>query len=295
MDLTQTKTDFSKHYLVFGHGLRIVNKTNPEKIDTNFPLGPSYRVITLHKPGETIYSKLVKIITNQIEKKSNALNDLFLIKCPIARSHAKVALENAFIRDYFIDTLKSHPDQLPIALADILYEDHEDPEILKITTIPELNKYLDTVNYPEIKSQLNFEIRTYRPGDLCPKLLIDFKISPSLSSLKGGVYNTKDFSNFNYDKFHEAYALSQISRDTEDMEIPLVRDFNIEKQYVFDESDTLSGQYDSFFERIKYTVPTGLIIVLSCGTYSAKPNGMVRRASIERQNAPYRKYLIKYD
>lgn len=286
--------NFNNHYLVFGHGLRLINKTNTKQINTNFQLGQNYRVITLHKPGEIIYGNLVKIITNQIEKKSTALNDLFLIKCPIARSSVKNLLENSFIRDYFIDIYYSQPDKLSSALTDIFYETTES---LDIKSINDLNKYLDLVDYSELKSELNFEIRTYRPGDLCPKLLFDFKIQKSLGSLKGGIYNVNKFSGFNYDMYDELEVLESLNSNTNSVSNKINSDinFNINKQYVFDESDTITDQYESFFKQIKQNIPSGLLIVLSCGTYSSKPTQLIRKESLDRQNAPYRKYFIKYN
>ena len=95
-----SEPNFNDHYLVFGHGLRLVNDSEDGKnIDTNFTLDPNYRVVTLHTPGKDIYNKLVKIITNQIKKKSEFINQLFYIRCPIARGNAKKTLEDSFIKD----------------------------------------------------------------------------------------------------------------------------------------------------------------------------------------------------
>jgi len=283
-----SEPNLSNHYLVFGHGLRLINKGT----DSNFPLDPNYRIITLHKPGEEIYNKLVKIITNSIEKKSSALGDLFLIKCPIARGKFKNNLENSFIRDYFVNIFLTHPEQLPSALDDILFVD---PETVNFNTIDELNKYLDTLDYSDIKSQLNFEIRTYRPSDLCPKLLLDFNVQKSLSNLKGGVYKVSKFNGFNYREYDELQELGEISQSVSSEKIIPDVELSDKYQYVFDDVDGKLGLGTPFFDAIKSKIPSGLLIVLSCGKYSAKPNGLVRQASIEQQNAPYRKYYIKYN
>jgi len=288
-----SESNFNNHYLLFGHGLRIVNIKDDKNIDSSFPLGPDYRVVTLHKPDGTIYNKLVKIITNQIEKKSKFINELFLIKCPIARARAKTELENSFIRDYFINIFNSDPEKLPLALDDILFED---PNSINIKSLQELTKYLDSLNYSDIKSQLNFEIRTYRPGDLCPKLLLDFQIQKKLGNLNGGLYEVSAFRNFDYDNYNENQSLASVSpNDIGVNQIQSIVNFDNKNAYVFDDADVELGKGLSFFQTINDKVSSGLIIVLSCGKYSAKPNPFVRKASLDRQNAPYRKYFIKYN
>lgn len=293
MTSSSSEPNFNNNYLVFGHGARLVNKKDGMNIDSNFPLDSNYRIVTLHMPGEQIYNKLVKIITNQISKKAQFINNLFLIQCPIARGKAKKELENMFIRDYFIDMFKTNPEKLPVAMADILYED---PESINIRTLDDLTKILDNLTYDDIKDDLNLEIRTYRPGDLCPKLLIDFNSPKSLGNLKGGIYKVEDFSNFNLDDYNEIQDLMSGSTSIESQQLKSVVKFNNSLKYVLDDADSLLGRGESFFTKINSRVPSGLLIILSCGSYSSKPHPYVRQASFERQNnTPYRKYYIKYD
>jgi hypothetical protein len=289
-----SEPNFNDHYLVFGHGLRLVNDSENEKnIDSNFPLDPNYRVVTLHTPGKEIFNKLVKIITNQIEKKSEFISQLFSIKCPIARGSAKKNLEDSFIKDYVIDIFKETPDKLPDILEELLYED---PSTINFKTLDELKQYLSLLDYTEIKSNLNFEIRTYRPGELCPKLLIDFKVQKRLGYLKGGLYKVSEFKNFNYDVYDEMQGLATIgSPGVESTQLKSFVTFDESLKYVFDGADARLGRGTSFFKTIRPPVSTGLLIVLSCGTYSDKPHPYVRKASFDRQNAPYRKYYIKYN
>lgn len=286
-----SEPNFNNHYLVFGHGLRLVNKL--ENIDSNFPLDPNYRVVTLHIPGKDIFNKLVKIITNQIEKKSEFINQLFYIRCPIARGNAKKALEDSFIKDYVIDIFNQTPDKLPDVLEEYFYED---PSTIDIKTLDELKQYLSLLDYTDIKSSLNFEIRTYRPGDLCPKLLIDFKVQKSFGYLKGGLYKVSEFKDFNYDSFDNIKGLAALGSPGVESEQPKsVVTFDEDINYVFDGADARLGRGTSFFKTIRPPVSTGLLIVLSCGTYSDRPHPYVRKASNDRQNAPYRKYYIKYN
>jgi hypothetical protein len=282
--------------LIFGHGLRLVNEVDGKNIDSNFTLDPNYRVVTLHIPGKEIFNKLVKIVTNQIAKKSEFINQLFYIKCPIARAHAKKSIENSFIKDYIIDIFKQTPYKLPETLEEFFYED---PNTVNITTLGELNQYLDNpinLDYTDIKSGLNFEIRTYRPGNLCPKLLLDFKMQKKFGNLKGGIYPVTEFKDFDYDKYDEIQELSSMgSPGVESNVIQSAVPFSSDEQYVFDSADEKLGRGIDFFETIRPVVPTGLLIVLCCGIYSDRPQPLVRKASIDRQNAYYKKYKIKYE
>jgi len=288
-----SEPNFNNHYLVFGHGLRLINERDIQSVDSNFTLDPNYRVVTLHTPGKDIYNKLVKIITSQIEKKSESINQLFYIKCPIARGTAKKALEDSFIKDYVIDIFKETPDKLPYVLDDIF---NEDPSLINIKTLDELNKYLSDLDYTYIKSTLNFEIRTYRPSELCPKLLIDFKIQKSMSNLKGGMYNISEFKNFNYDAYDDMQEFASLgSPGVESTQLNLAVTFDTGVKYVFDDADAQLGRGTSFFKTIRQPVSSGLLIVLSCGAFNDRPNPYVRKASFDRQNAHYRKYYIKYN
>jgi len=285
--------NFNNQYLVFGHGLRLIDTKDSNKIDKHFPLDINYRVVTLHIPGEQIFNNLVKIITNQISKKAVFINNLFDISCPISRHQVKVSLENLFIKDYFIEIYKKSPDKFAVALQEIIFED---PENIDIKNLQELNTYLDDLDYTEIKSNLNFEIRTYRSGDLCPKLLLDFTIQKKLSSLKGGIYNINQFNNFDYDEYdmeQNLVSMGTVGIDTSEIK-PIVN-FNIYKKYVFDELDSILGLGDPFFKQIKSQVPSGLLIILSCGTYNKKINSRMRQLSINSQDTIYRKYLIDYN
>lgn len=313
--------DFSKHYIVYGHGARDI-KSNNRDVTSNFTLNSNYRIVTLHAPGKEIYKPLVKIVLNKIAKKSVMINDLFLINCPIARKICKERFENELIKEYFIEKFKRYPEKtneelneinnsviklLDYEINDELYEpESTEPErfidfddltnnSINIRTIEELNEYLE-VNFEQIKKKLNFEIRLYRPGDLCPKLRLDFKIYHSLSLLKGGIFNINTFDNFNL----EDYELEYIR--TKKQTINSLVNFNNKYQYVFDNAD-ISDSKLSFFDTIRETIPTGTLVILSCGSYDGIDNTkltsdkikLVRTNSDIRQNTTFRKYYIKYD
>lgn len=289
MTLSSIKIEpnFNKHYLLFGHNLTFTKIT----ADTHFPLDPHYRIVTLHAPEETIQNKLIKIVTNQINAKSPFINNLFIIKCPIARGNIKRELENSFIKGYFTDIYLKTPDKLPEALEDILYVD---PLTVNIHTLTELNTYLETLNYDKIKRDLNFEIRIYRPGDQCPKLLIDFDITNNQSKLKGNIYDVNTFKNFNLDEYELLQDQKKITNDTTH-DLTSCVNFKLNKKYFFDETDVkLHKNSEGFFNTINPIIPTGLIIVLSSGAYYDKTNFISRNSLNERQNAYYKKYAIEY-
>ena len=126
---------------------------------------------------------------------------------------------------------------------------------------------------------------------------LDFNIYNSLSLLKGGVFNINTFDNFNL----EDYELEYIR--TKKQTIKSLVNFNNSNQYVFDNADITDGKL-SFFDTIREIIPTGTLVVLSCGSYTNGTNNnevpddkkkLVRTHSDIRQNATYRKYTIKYD
>lgn len=314
-----TEIDFNKHYVVYGHGARDIIRSSKTVITSNFTLGQNYRIVTLHMPGKQIFKQLVKIILDKISTKSSMINDLFLINCPIARKICRERLENELITEYFSDQFTRYPEKTNKELNEIKntisndYESDDESDektdieiervinldnldLINIKTTDELNTYLQT-NLNQIKKNLNFEIRLYRPGDLCPKLRMDFRIFHSLSLLKGGIFNINLFDSFDL----ENYELTVI-RDKKQSVNSLVS-LNNDFQYVFDNSD-ISDLKLSFFDTIKEQIPTGTLIVLSCGTYSNGINdnpvnprtvSLVRANSLSRQNATFRKYIIKYN
>jgi hypothetical protein len=316
--------DFSKHYVVYGHGVRDVDAKDTSNPTSHFTLDSNYRIVTLHMPGKEIFKELVRIILNKISTKSTEINDLFLISCPIARKTCKERLENELIKGYFLGQFQTNSEKTTKELSNIInsFDDfdsdnesepsHEtrtsfdmnlDSYQLKFSNQEELKNYLE-VNIAKIKRLLNFEIRLYRPGEQCPKLRLDFKIVHSLSLLKGGIFPFENFQDFNLD----LYELSLSSSQSEKIN-SLVK-FNDKVQYVFDDADIDSNKL-SFFKTIKPIVPTGTLVVLACGSYDldfgrrmkerVKEKNtdsvlqLVRTKSISGQEATFRKYFIKYD
>jgi hypothetical protein len=293
MTSSNNESKFNNYFLVFTHKLGIVNKNESIDIDTNnFSLNTNYRVVTLQTPGQNIHTKLVNIITNQIAKKSVFINQLFLIKCPIARGNAIIKLEDAFIRDYFIDIFNKNPEKIKNALEDILIVNN----ILdNFSSLEELKQYLDTLDYNIIKSNLNFKIRMYRPGDLCPKLLLNFKNQKIQDNLNEGIYKTNIFSNFNYNDSYKSQSLSNGFTYIEPEQQQSIMKFDENTQYIFDNTDNELKSKTNFFTTISHDIPSGLLIVLNCVSYNDKQQPYLQKTSLERQNATYKKYLIKYN
>ena len=180
---------FNKHYLLFTNSLKLTNEIINNTIDRNFLLEPNYRIVTLQKLNDKPYQKLVNIITNQIAHKSYYINQLFIINCPIARRNIKENLENSFIKDYILDSYNKNPLQLVNILEDILLVD---PLTINIKNINELYNYLETLNYPNIKSELNFQINLYSME--VPKFLANFNNNKIFQEkLEYGLYNTESF------------------------------------------------------------------------------------------------------
>ncbi len=315
--------DFTKHYIVYGHGARDVYAKDTENPVANFILEPTYRIVTLHMPGKEIFKELVRIILNKISTKSTEINDLFLINCPIARKACRERLENQLISEYFLDRFRSNPENTNKELSKIINSvndsdsDNESENIqeprefdlsldsynLTFYSQTELKNYLEE-NINKIKKNLNFEIRLYRPGESCPKLRLDFTLTNSLSLLKGGIFPFETFSRFDLDSYELLLSAGQGEK------INSLVNFNDEFQYVFDNTDTSRSKL-SFFNTIKPIVPTGTLVVLACGSYELnfgktmkwkekeaktdKVIKLVRKNSIKGQEATFRKYYIKYD
>lgn len=270
---------FNSSYLIFSHGSRM------EPTSDDFVLPENYRLVTLHIPGKEIRDKLVKIIFNQLHKKANSINRLFIIGCPYARADFKKFLENLFIIDYlksvFIlegsSKINSHLDDYFISY------DSDNP----IESLEDLDKILKDQDYEQIKDILGFEIRTYRPGDRCPKMLIDFNFYKSLTNIPSGLFNTNSLENFDYDKTSELIDL-KMGQDS----IKSLVDFE-NKSYVFDK-DLKSSNRLPFFKKIKDVVPNGLLILLSCGVFIKNQTKLQRSESNKRQQLIYTKYYIDY-
>lgn len=279
--------EIDNKHIVFAHGLRLSD------IDrSHFTLGDGYRVITLHIPGKNIEEFLVKIILNQINDKMDKIDDLFTISCPIGRNETRKILENNFIKDYFTSQFKMNLNKANDELEQLLQE--IDPSITyeKINNITKFKKYLETLNYEEIKRNLNFEIRTYRSGDQMPRLLLQFRFVKKLSLIPGGIYKKDSFNDFDFD----TESLLSEFKSAEDKIKSLV-DFDLEKKYVFDSNDIKEVKDGvSFFETIKSKIPSGLLVVLSCGKYDGKSTREQRSKSTQRQRETrYRKYYVNYE
>ncbi len=281
--------NFNKKYIVFGHGSRL------EASADNFKVDPNYRIVTMHIPGKIINNSLVKIVLNQIDDKIDAINTLFTISCPIGRHEVKVNLENNFIKDYirfiFIK-YKGNYGKVTKLLDDIYISyDLEDP----IENIEDLNKILNKQNYDDIKSILNFELRTYRPGDLCPKLLLSFQFNKSLSLISPGIFDSNSFKDFDYDETSEKISIQTIGKH-----LVGFKSDNPESLVDFD-NDTYvlnigSSKDKLFLDKIRTYVPTGLLVILSCGIFNKPQTQLQRRNSLERQKLTYgRKYIINYN
>lgn len=297
MEESDITPDFTKEYVVFSHGLRLVSEG-----ESSFRLGPNYRIVTLHQPGKKIKDNLTRIILDQIDSKISLINNLFSIGCPIARQSVRENLEKCFIVDWLVQRHQDpiSNDKLVKDLASICDPNAYEQEI---TTNAQLKAYVDTLNFARIKSYLGFEIRTYRPNEYAPKLLLEFKFNKSLTNINSGIFNSKDFKDFDFDKTEELNSISSISSNSsnsssvEHSSINSLIKFNNSYSYVFNPYDIDYPTDKSFFDTIKSKIKTGLIVVLSCGCYDGDPmTKELRSCSVERQKAPYnKKYMINYD
>ncbi len=253
---------FNFSYLIFSHGLSI------QESSSNFVLPPTYRLVTLHVPGETISTNLINIIFDQIEAKTDMINNLFNINCPIARGTVKKMIEDNMIIDYLKKKFNQDPKNIKKYLIkyNIKYDLNE-----TIETIDQFNKIIQEQNLEDIKKIIKFELRIYRSGDMCPKLLLNFKIDQMLSSVPAGIYNVLGLKDFNNDKTSKEIDFKKKQMN------PLI-DLE-QKKYVF----------ESFFGKIKNNVPGGLLILLACDTLQ-RP-----QSNLTKQNVIYKKYLIEYD
>lgn len=269
---------FNSSYLIFSHGSRM------EPSSDSFILPDNYRLVTLHIPGKEIRENLVKLIFNQIQKKADAINNLFNIKCPIARGDVKTHLENLFIIDYLKYLfLTDGSSKIKLHLDNYFIEYEYDKPI---DSLEDLNNILKNQDYDQIKKILSFEIRTYRSGDQCPKILLDFTFFKSLTNISSGIFNTNLLKNFNYDNMSELINLGNEN-------IKSLVDFE-NKSYVFDNKLKTSDKLP-FFNKIKDTVPSGLLILLACGIFNIPQTKLERKNSDLGQNLIYKKYYIDYN
>lgn len=281
--------DFNKQYIVFAHGLRLV-----EGGESSFKLGPDYRIVTVHIPGRKIKDDLVRIILNQISSKISLINNLFSIGCPIARQSVRENLENCIIIDWIVER---HPNPInwDKLAQDLMLIGDEDSHSHTISTNQQIRNYL-IPKMNQIKRKLGFEIRTYRPNEYAPKILLDFDFASRLTNVKSGIFKADSFKNFDYDKTDELNLISKISSDVEESPIKSIVPFKKSYAYLLDKSE-LGEDEKSFFDTIKPKINSGLIVLLACGCYSGeKMTQELRSVSVERQRQTYsRKYKINYD
>lgn len=292
MEESSITPDFNKQYVVFAHGLRLVTGER-----SSFRLGPNYRLVTLHVPGKKIKDNLTRIILGQISVKMSSINNLFSIGCPIARQTIRENLEKSFIVDWLLERHRDSisKDKLTKDLASIGDLNAHEQEI---TTTDQLRAYVETLDFSKIKSYLGFEIRTYRPNEYAPKLLLEFKFNKALTNVKSGIFNPRDFKDFDFDKTDELNLISSISSSVDPSPIKSLVKFDNEYSYLFDPTDIVCPTDEKpFFDTIKPKIKTGLIVVLSCGCYDGEPmTQKLRSCSVERQRSSYsKKYMIKYD
>jgi hypothetical protein len=288
MEPSSLAPDFNNQYVVFSHGTRLI-----EDGESSVRLGPDYRIVTVHIPSRKINDNLVRILLNQISSKIGLINGLFSIGCPIARQAVRENLENCFIIDWLV---QRHPDPINKDKLenDLLEIGDDDLSIDQITNNSQIKDYL-LPRLTHIKTRLGFEIRTYRPNEMAPKLFLDFNFTSRLTNVKSGIFKAKDFDGFDFDKTDELNLISSISSVVEESPIKSIVNFNKSYSYLFDRSTLHAGER-SFFDTIKPKINSGLIVIVSCGCYDGKITRELRSASVERQKAPYlRKYKINYE
>lgn len=202
------------------------NRLKIESSTNNYYLPNNYRLVTLHTRDKEINNNLLKIIFSQIKKKSSDINNFFHIGCPIARGNVKKILENLFITDHLKSLFNSKgPNKIKKYLLNYFIEFDDKP----IDSLDKLNKILDNQNYDNIKKMLGLELQVYKPGELCPKILFNFDNKLS-TKIPFGLFDTK-----------------------------LLPDL---KSLIEFENNSYELNESSFFEKIKKTVPNGLLILL---------------------------------
>lgn len=284
--------DFTNGYIVFAHGARLVTKKS-----NSFKLGPNYRLVTLHIPGESININLSKIILEQIDSKMDLINNLFIISCPIARESVKEKLENSFIIDWLLNSHKGTFKKSKL-IEDLKLLGVFDDEV-NVRNVAELKLFVESFNFKEIKEHLGFEIRTYRPNDLAPKILLQFNFSTKQTNINSGIFRSDAFRDFNFDESDEESFIGSISTGFQaSSPIKSLVDFK-SNNYYLDNSDIKDPGDKSFFDTINPSIKSGLIVILSCGCYKGKSfkiSTSLREASVERQKQRYEtKYIINYN
>jgi hypothetical protein len=228
MDKSCIIPNFDKQYIVFYHEPILISKK-----ESTFNLGPNYRIVTVHIPGTGINNILSKIILNQIHSKMQLINNLFYIRCPIAKQKVKENIEKCFIIDWLLEKHKE-----PISNQQVIEDltsigDKHAFEQENITNRTKLIAYMETINLQSIKQYLGFEIITYNPNELAPTLTLDFN---KALTIKSGIFNLDEINKSNQNK-------SLVKFD--------------DKKYINDKS---------FFKTIKPEIKTGIIVFLSCGS-----------------------------
>ena len=225
----------------------LTNNAKPVFEKTNFKLASSYGIVTLHVLDKNIKEILMKIILNQIHSKLSSINNLFFIKCPIAKQTIKENLEKSFIKDWL---LQRHQNPILIEKLNQDLQDIGASTTANITTNDQLIKYIEQLDFAKINNFLNFEIKIHKPNEYTSNLALGFKPSESVD-INLGLFELDKFKDFDFDK-------------TVRSNIKSIVEFDSSKSYLFSLSKTLNKTNKSFFDTIKEKISSGLIIVLPC-------------------------------
>jgi hypothetical protein len=232
---------FAKNCIILTNSVKLVSKNN------NFKLNSSYGLVTFHVLDKNIKKILIKIILNQIHSNISPINNLFFIKCPIAKQTINEDLKKSFIKDWL---LQRHQNTISIEklnqdLKDIGVSTNE-----KITTNDQLRKYIENLDFDKINDFLNFEIKIHKPNEYTSNLALDFKPSKSVD-INLGLFELDNFKDFDIDK-------------TVKSDIKSIVEFDSSKTYSFSLSENVNKTNESFFDIIKEKINSSLIIVLPC-------------------------------
>lgn len=122
--------------------------------------------------NNSVNDDLMQMLISQIDNNTEMLNRLFIIKCPIAKSHGIEFTENKILTDYLYDLYEKNPARVISLIG------------TNVSSINELKEYLKN-NCKNIKNKLNFKITVGRSNKYSPTN------KSETSKLPYGVYETK--------------------------------------------------------------------------------------------------------
>lgn len=291
-------------YILITHGKRLINS---DYFDSHFQVPENFNIVTFSQPGNTIYSKTIKMIVDEINNDSDNFNlkidDIINEKNLNIRIKKILKFEKEIIINYIQNKINENEfllnDQLIIEedlfgestnqFQRFMIDNYFPINYSKINSLETMKKaILNQID--SIKNYFNFQIRIYPSTSQAPNMALDIyetdygENEENYTGTYRGIYN---FNNINYQML-EKQDINDIVQTNTVFKLKNVNDL----------SDNFDDEYNLFNQLTNNKINQGTLLLLSCGTYDFnddnKVPSLIKRMSLKNQGRIKRKYFINY-